>query len=351
MIKKIVYLLLLGLLIPFNSVNAQGCEDDLIATENDSLAPAVRVFGFIQPEYNYEFTDENDSQFDFRRARVGVRGKIIDDFSYYMMIEASPFINLGGSGSDAFLLDAFVTWNKYNWYRVSLGSFKEPFSLELATACHSLITVQRSIVVDQLIAPQRDYGIMLLGGNQFTKFTYAISLMNGRGIGVSDDNRKKDFVGRATYKVTDFLTLGASFRYGYPIPNNDDDFRRTVGGEFKLDLNNFHFQGEYIYDEGAYFLGAAGGCGVTPVSLGEKRDGAYIMAYYDTKWNFQPVLKYEYFDADLDMKDLAYQEMMTIGFNYFFSDKVRVQVNYQARIETVNSVDNDVLIGQVQVRF
>lgn len=352
MIKKIVMLFVLGMFIQFNIANAQGCEGDDLGTENDSLAPKNIVFGFMQPQYTYAFTDGDENTFNFKRARFGIRGKIIDDFSYYFMIEASAFV--GGSG-DAYLMDAFVTWSKYNWYRLSIGSFKQPFSLDVTTACHSLTTIDRSIVADQLVAPQRDFGLMLLGGNNYTKFNYAVALMNGKGIGgivPNDDNTKKDIIGRATYKATDFLTVGGSFRYGYPIPNNNEDDRTTFGAEVKLDLNNWHFQGEYIYDEGAYFLGSGGGCGATPIPLGEERDGAYAMISYDTKWNLQPVFKYEFFDSDTTVKDnLGYQEMMTIGFNYFFSDKLRLQVNYQARIETVNSVDNDMLLSQIQVRF
>jgi len=46
------------------------------------------------------------------------------------------------------------------------------------------------------------------------KTNYAIAIMTGRGLGVVDNNTNKDVVGRATYKVTDYLTLGGSFRYG-----------------------------------------------------------------------------------------------------------------------------------------
>ena len=333
-----------------NKAFAQGCEgDDLTATDSTSTLN-VKVFGYIQPEYDYNFTDGNENTFKFRRARIGVSGKH-EDFSYYFMLETSPFI---GSSGDAYLMDAFITYNKYNWARVSLGTFKQPFSLDVTTPCNSLITIDRSIVADQLVAPQRDFGLMLLGGNKYTKFNYAVALMNGRGLKVKDDNTKKDIIGRVTYKLTQYLTIGGSFRYGYPIPNNNDDSRTSVGGEFLVNVDKIHVQGEYIYDEGAYFLGTGGGCGSTPVSLGERRDGAYIMAYYDVNEKFQPVFKYEYFDPNLDVKDdlsYVYQERMTLGANYFFNNKVRLQINYQANIQTVVNVDDDALLAQIQIRF
>jgi hypothetical protein len=349
--KKILSILfVLAISFQTNSLFAQGCEGDIPTASNDSLNMYKPIiFGYLQAEYDYTFSDGTDENtFKFRRARIGARGKALNDFSYYFMLETSPFI---GSSGDAYLMDAFITYEKYNWARISVGSFKQPFSLEVATPCHSLTTIDRSIVADQLVAPQRDFGIAVFGGNKFNRLNYAFALMNGRGLKVKDDNSKKDIIGRITYKFTDFMTIGGSFRYGYPIPNNNDDSRTTYGGEIVLVFNNLKIQSEYIYDKGASFSGAGGGCGAEPVPLGEKRDGAYAMISYDTKWHIQPVFKYEYFDPNLDVKDIGYQEMMTIGANYFFNDKIRLQLNYQAHIETINNVDNDMLLAQLQVKF
>ena len=119
-----------------------------------------------------------------------------------------------------------------------------------------------------------------------------------------------------------------------------------------MQLDKLAIQAEYIYDEGAYFSGASGGCGATPVALGERRDGAYLMASYSVNEKIQPVFKYEFFDPNLDLKDDgSYMERMTIGANYFFNDKVRFQLNYQANIDTVVNVDNDALLAQIQIKF
>ncbi|RLD75550.1 MAG: hypothetical protein DRJ07_17865 [Bacteroidetes bacterium] len=343
--NKIFLLFVLVFIFQANNIYAQGCDSDEPA--NDSIpAPKIKVFGFFQPEYDYTLSDPAESSFTFRRARIGVRGRVFEDFSYYMMLETSPFI--GGVGS-AYLMDAFITWDKYNWSRISVGSFKQPFGLEVTTACSKLTTIERAIVSDQLVSPQRDYGVMVLGGNKYTKLNYSVALMNGRGLNVKDNNNKKDIIGRANYKVLDFMTIGGSFRYGYP--NNEVDTRTTYGGEILMNFNNLHIQGEYIQDEGDYNRAAGGGCGSEPLELGEKRSGAYGMIWYDTKWNIQPVLKYEYFDQDHDIKDIGYTERMTLGVNYFFNEKIRLQVNYQANIETYINIDNDKFLAQIQVVF
>lgn len=341
-------LILISLVFIFSSSNlfSQGCEDDDPAVKNDSISsPTIKIFGYLQPEFDYTFNDENESDFKFKRARFGARGRVNNDFSYYFTLETSPFVS--GTGS-VVLLDAFVTYDKFTWAKASLGSFKQPFGLEVATPCHGLSTIDRAIVSNQLVAPQRDYGLMILGGNKYTKFNYAIALMNGSGLHVTDNNSKKDFIGRVTYKAFDFLTVGGSFRYGYP---NNDESRTSYGAEFIATYDKFKLQGEYIYDEGDFNRAAGGGCGDALVELGEKRDGGYLMATYDTKWNIQPVFKYEFFDSNIDVKKVGYQEMMTIGASYFHNDNVRLQINYQAHIETDINIDNDVLLAQIQVRF
>ncbi|MDG1729697.1 MAG: porin [Algibacter sp.] len=349
--KSIYKLLILTLLFNTNMVFSQGCDiDDPTSSDVEGGTPNVKIFGYIQPQFDYNFTDgEQDNTIRFKRARIGVRGNALDDFSYYFMLEASPFI---GGTADTYLMDAFVTYEADNWARISVGTFKQPFSLDVATPCHMLKTIERSVVADQLVAPQRDFGLAVFGGNKFNKLNYSVAVMNGTGLNQGDNNTKKDIMGRATYKITRNLTVGGSFRFGHPIPNNNVDDRSSYGGELLLELDKLRVQAEYIYDEGAYFAGAAGGCGTTPIALGEKRDGAYMLATYAVNEKFEPIFKYEYFDPDIDLKDnIGYLERMTIGFNYFVNNKVRFQLNYLANIETVVDVNNDQLLAQVQIKF
>ena len=345
--NKIYFLFAFALLFQVSNSFAQGCDGEDLDTQNDSInAPNIKIFGYLQTQYNSTFNDLNENTITFKRARIGFRGKLKGDFSYYFMLETSPFI--GGVGS-AYLMDAFITYSYSKSMKISVGSFKQPFGLEVNTACNTLTTIDRSIVSDQLIAPQRDFGVAVLGGNKFTKFRYSVALMNGRGLNAVDNNSKKDIIGRATYKLTDFMTVGGSFRHGYP--NNNVDTRSTYGAEMLLKFNNLKIQTEYIYDEGDYNRAAGGGCGSDPVELGEKRDGGYIMISYDTKWKVQPVFKYEYFDPNIDVVKIGYQEMMTLGANYFINESVRIQLNYQSHIETYINQDNNMLLAQLQIKF
>lgn len=345
--KKIFFAILaLLFMIPAMNTFAQGCDDDAAEGEEDG---AIKFFGFVQPQYEYHMTEPASNTFKFKRARIGIKGDIPYDFSYYVMMENSAFVSQTGS---PYLLDAFITYKRFKWAKVSLGSFKQPFGLEVNTACHSLHTIDRAMVSDQIVAPQRDMGVMLLGGDKDSKFKYSLAMMNGRGLGTKDNNNMKDIIGRLVFKPLDFLSVGASFRHAYP--NTNEDIRTSLGGDLEIKTEKFLIQGEYIYDEGDYNRAAGGGCGADPVTLGKKRSGAFVQAAYLTNFNLQPVVKWEYFDTDADIDDNNWYTY-TFGLNYFFNDATRIQANYQYKVE--KSADgsaetpNDAFLIQLQIKF
>ena len=324
---------------------AQGCAEP--ASEE-----GVNVFGYLQTQYDAHFYDDTESTFGFNRARIGVMGNIPYDFSYYVLLETSPFKK---DGPKAYLLDAFITYSRFQNAKISVGSFKAPFGLELGTPCHSLHTVNRSRVVNELTAPDRDMGLMLLGGSDTTLFRYYVALLNGTGLLTKDTDNYKEAVGRLVVQPTDWLKFGGSFRSGKSaatIAGADDDKRTRFGGEIELKKWNFLVQSEYIYgeDEGSYTVD--GGCGGTPeiVQGNIKRSGMYVMALYDTPWNIQPVIKYENFNADMDGEDYL-DQVTTFGFNYFFNEWTRLQVNYEYAAEEKLEINNDRLMIQLQVKF
>lgn len=331
---------------------AQGCEEPDSGDGDDSLKP--KIIGFAQPQYEYHFTEDEDrgtdnhNTFKFKRTRLGITGKIPYDFTYYAMMEFSPFVSSTGN---PYLLDVFVSYRRYKWFSVSMGSFKQPFGLEVNTACSGLHTIDRAMVSDQLVAPQRDMGIMFFGGTKSDLIRYSAAIMNGTGLGVIDNNNTKDLIGRVVIHPLDFLSFGGSFRYGHPT--KDSLTRTSFAVELEIDYSNFLLQAEYIGDEGDYNRAAGGGCGADPLALGDKRNGYYVQAMYMTYINLQPVLKYEYFNTGDD--DEYAISTVTFGANYFVNDHIRIQANYRYNAESNKmssaEVPNDALLLQLQVKF
>ena len=336
--KKYFFILMILVAAASLKASAQGCGGP-VSDEG------LKMFGFVQGQYEYHMTEPSTNSFSFERARIGAQGAIPYDFSYYVVLELSPFIS-----TNPYLLDAFISYNRFDWARVSVGSFKTPFGLETNTACNGLITVYRSTATLQMVAPFRDLGMVLMGGNEKTLVSYQLALMNGRGLGAFDNNKKKDIVGRILFKPLEFLKVGGSFRYGYPSMNNNEDSRTTWGVELEAKKMGFTLLGEYVSDKGDYNRDLGGGCSGNLIELGEERSGGYVTAaYMFENWNLQPVVKYDFFDSgnSADYKESNF----TFGINYFFNDWTRLQANYVYRSEEPAEMKNDEFVIQLQVKF
>ena len=344
MFRKILFLIVAATFFSIN-VSAQGCAEP--ASED-----GVNVFGFLQTQYDYNLYDNPESTFGFNRSRIGVMGSIPYDFSYYVLLETSPFKK---DGPKAYLLDAFITYSRFSFAKVSMGSFKNPFGLELNTPCQALHTINRSKVVNELTAPDRDMGLMILGGTDTTLLRYSVAVMNGTGLLTKDNDTYKNVIGRVLVQPTDWMHFGGSLKYGKSENADaalDDKLTKRFGAEREVEYANFLLQAEYIYgeDEGSYLVG--GGCGGDPelVTGNIKRSGMYVMALYNTPWNLQPVVKYENYNSDMD-KNNNLEQVTTLGLNYFFNEWTRLQINYEYAAEQAMEIKNDRVMVQLQVRF
>jgi len=353
----LISLLLVSLMFS-GVVYAQGC----MGGGSDE---GVSVVGFIQPQLEYKFLEDdsgealNENSITFNRARIGFIGSIPYDVSYYAMLECSPF------KGTPYLIDGFVTYTRLEPYvSFSLGKFKSPFSLELNTGCAKLHTINRSQVVAALAAPGRDFGLMAFGHYE-DYVNYSFGYMNGTGAAAWDNNTAKDMVGRVVLSPIEMVSLGGSFRFGNQPPaspsSEEDDKRSRFGGELQVEYANFLLQGEYIAGK----VESSGGTVTHPpdcshdttwyeiIAEGESKSNGYwghIM--YMTPWNLQPVVKYEFYDPDADLDDNE-TGIITFGINYFINDWSRVQVNYLYKAEygAGNEIQNDELLIQFQAMF
>ncbi len=369
--KKLFSIIITALILiaGTNNILAQGC----VETSSDD---GPQLVGYIQPQFNYYFFGDKSngdpikpSTFYFKRARVGIVGSIPYDVSYYVMAELTPGLN----GGNPYLLDAFVTYAPFGEYaKFSLGQFKSPFSLELNTPCFALHTINRSTVVNQLAAPFRDMGLMILGSSDslfgiHNLISYKVAVLNGTGINVADDNRNKDIAARLVIAPAEWIAVGGSYRTGHVGPkdvNGDQKKRTRTAIDLTFDKWNFMLQGEYIMGKNIGEIAGGGGCGGKATNaLNEyEQNGFWVAAMYMTPWYLQPIVKYETFNPD--GADYSYQGItqnyeqntITFGLNYFINDWTRVQVNYLYNSEgktngAVNEYDNDAFMIQVQAKF
>ena len=342
--------------------------------ESDS-DEGVAVVGYIQPEYDNYFFDQDKNgntlnkpnSFYFKRARVGVLGSIPYDVSYYAMAELSP-----ATTGNPYLLDAFITYAPFGKSaKFSVGQFKSPVGLELNTPCHDLNTIRRSTVVNNLASPFRDVGFMVFGTTDslFGKkdlLAYNIALLNGPGINHWDDNKYKDIAGRLVISPWEWLKFGGSFRTGKQDIKKTEQGQKTrtrYGAELSIEYKNFKVQGEYLAGKDVGKVLSGGGCGgkstLVSDSLTYNKDGFFLQAMYMTPWNIQPVVKYETYNPDKTAYTYLYveqdfvQSTFTFGINYFLNEWTRIQLNYLYNVEENAEFEfpNDALLIQFQVKF
>ena len=382
--KKLIIILLAVIFAVPATTWSQGCMEP-------SGEDGVQVIGFIQPQYQYDFfgkdkfsgEDQDLSSFYFNRARVGVMGTIPYDFSYYVMFEFSPTLNGNKNGMAPLLLDGFISYNRFApYFKVAVGQFKSPFSQELQEACHKLHTINRSEVVINLVNPWRDMGLMfsggtgdlsILGSKTENLIGYSFGIMNGTGINNWDDNNKKDYVGRLTLHPIEMIRVGASYRFGkQPAKAEDatqDDERKRFGFDAEFNYKGLIVQGEYVNGSDVGSFSTGGGCsGEVEWHEGSvNRDGFHVTALYRTPWNFEPLLRFEQYNPNMDRpddevsanpEDYTYHQTWTWGLNYHFNEKVRIQANYLYRMEKTPEwmnryveVDNDMFLMQFQIVF
>lgn len=326
----------------------------------------VKVRGFIQPQFNYYMNGDdaagnslNENSFLFNRARLGILGSIIYDIDYYVFAEISPFKT---QAATPYLLDAYVSYTRFAKYaKISMGQFKSPFGLEQNTSCSALYTVNRSDVVTQLAGPMRDLGVMISGGNDTTLLRYSVGYMNGTGIGIFDDNCSKDYVGRLVFAPLPYLNVGGSFRAGKVNPTDPTEKENDIyryAAELKFEHEGIMLQGEYVMGldrlYSASMVPVYGGCGGivgydTKQAGDYHKGGYYAMASYKTKWNLEPVVKYDSYNSDTDTTN-QWSDYLTVGLNYYINDYSRLQINY-VFVNEPTSVVNNMFIIQLQAKF
>ncbi len=306
----------------------------------------IKISGYTQVRYRTA-ADINDT-FDIRRARLDIKGDITERFDYRTQVEF-------GGNSGPFLLDATVGYKVNPYLKLTAGQFKIPFSQENLISSPKLETINRSQVVEALVARGndvignqngRDIGVQASGS--FLKiqdnylFDYALGVFNGAGINRSDTNEQKDFVGRLVAHPIKDLTVGGSYYAGRATlsttparPERKQD-RDRIGGEFAYVHDPISLKGEYIVgDDGA-----------------THKDGWYLQAgYFVIPKKLQGIFKFDTYDSDTKAKN-NYTNVYTAGVNYYFNKWTFAQVNYELKNERrKREIPNNALIGQLTLQF
>jgi len=214
----------------------------------------ARIGGRVQADWR-EFGSGYpvDNDFDIRRARILLEGKLFTYFGYKLQAE------LEGSSSNR-LVDAYMNFNYFPYARFQVGQFKEPFSLENLTSSNDLIFNERSMAY--WLTPPRDIGFMIRGALLNDSINYGVGIFNGDGRDATRRSQKDDkqITARLAGKPFNFsdspllkgLQIGGSYSYarldtsdltiGIRTPGLTKFFTVTSRGKFYIIQEVDHVQ-------------------------------------------------------------------------------------------------------------
>ena len=271
---KTLKLLLLSAMILLSGV---GIEPALAAEGPDSVAKKTPIFskpkfsGFAIASYQATFQAENNSNtFNVRIVRASVEGKILNEL--YYKIQGQINGNTSTLGSSPRLVDYFMEWQRFDFFKVKLGQFKRPFTFEnpmnpidQGFMAYSQPVSKLSGFSDRTgehASNGRDIGLQFQG--DFLKnrsgrnlLHYQVGVFNGQGINVTDVDKKKDIIGGLWVMPVAGLRIGAfGWEGSYSRKNGKEvmslnKHRYALSAEYKK--GDLQLRGEYIHSTGQGF--------------------------------------------------------------------------------------------------
>ena len=158
--------------------------------------------------YDYDFYDglynngQDGSEGEWRRTRLTAKGKVKDDWQYGLTV------NIDDRDETADINTAYIKYTGFDPVDITIGKFKEPFSLERLTSSKWTTTIERNMLTDFLAgnlgAGEPDTGGLMLSGylKAASHFNWALGLF---------DDGSEDGDGEDNYSVTGRLTVAPHF--------------------------------------------------------------------------------------------------------------------------------------------
>ena len=178
-------------------------------------------YGMIQYQYSGQKNAESNS-FNIRMGRIALEGRIADDFYWKTQIQFNG--NTSNLGSSPRMVDLFAEWQKFEYFKVKIGQFKNPFTFENPMHPIDQGFMGYSQNVSKLAgfsdragehaSNGRDIGLQLQGdflknANGRNLLHYQIGVFNGQGTNTKDVDNQKNVIGGIWVMPVSGMRIGA----------------------------------------------------------------------------------------------------------------------------------------------
>lgn len=267
------------------SVSASAQQKQTI--EIPSWLSNVKLSGYGMTQYQYNGQkDAESNSFNIRMARISLEGRIAGDFYWKTQIQFNG--NTSTLGSSPRMVDLFAEWQKYEYFKVKIGQFKNPFTFENPTHPIDQGFMGYSQNVSKLAgfsdragehaSNGRDIGLQFQGdflknANGRNLLHYQIGVFNGQGTNTKDVDQQKNVIGGVWVMPVSGMRIGAfgwTGSYARKGTWNDDEqgniiyekdaagnsvldkdgkpVKETFSGTRNLNQNRYAFSFEYKKD-------------------------------------------------------------------------------------------------------
>lgn len=334
------------------------------------LGRSLSLSGYSQVVYtNYEHPSPGKyyDGFSIKRARLDFQGHFSSQFDYRLLVDfvgqsgANGTAPTGGQLISPFLVEGWITYKPFTWLNFKAGQMIDQFSQENMTQDRNLDMIERSQVVNALVARKgdaanglvdsignqngRDIGIQAGGSigkiQDYYLLDYAVQLLDGAGINSLDNNQSKDIDARLVLHPLKWISVGGSYYDGYDRFTSTptiDQKRTRWGTELALVQDRWSVKGEYIKgQEGAHKT--------------TTHDGWYGQAaYFILPKHLEGLFRYDWYDpntAKTEVKSTYYD----LGLTYYFNVWTKIQVYYSLRNQEGPTINNNMFETQFQLAF
>ena len=332
-------------------------------------------YGMIQYQYSGQKNAESNS-FNIRMGRIALEGRIADDFYWKTQIQFNG--NTSNLGSSPRMVDLFAEWQKFEYFKVKIGQFKNPFTFENPMHPIDQGFMGYSQNVSKLAgfsdragehaSNGRDIGLQLQG--DFLKnasgrnlLHYQIGVFNGQGINTKDVDNQKNVIGGVWVMPVSGMRIGAFGWTGsyarkgewteivrVPFGTNFDQVRIITRPDYrKLNQNRYAFsfeykkdgwtvRSEYIHSTGKAFAKSitnfndanAKDCSINE-NIGDKAQGVYglvIAPLAQLPKNSRIDIKARYDMYQPNGKNNMQKTQYEAGLNFHISKRISILTEY-----------------------
>lgn len=354
---------------------------------------SMEIFGRIQID---AMTGDDDdlnagnnigSSIEFRRARMGIKGKLAGDWGY--KLEVGYDVGADEIGVE----EVYIAYKGFDAFDITAGKFKAPFSLEEQTSSRFITFMERAL--PNVFAPGKNTGLGLsTGGDNYSlaaAYQFAGGMVDGSDGTADEDN---GFTARGTFAPvttdTELVHLGLS---GYYMSDQDGEQRYrqrpeihvsdrlvdtgniagvddywAINPEVAVAFGPFSAQAEYTWTEvsstggdfdmqGAYVFLSYFLTGESRAAFYEADAGKFDRPKVSGAWEVAGRVSYlDLDDSNFPSADRGEETNYTLALNHYFNPNVRAMMNYiYADVDHsaagVDSEDAQILGARLQVDF